>query len=73
MVPCDRERGRGQKMKYRKFHLNRSIKNYCEAGQTLKQVTQRGCRVTILGNIEKLTVCGLGQPDLADPILNKGI
>lgn len=56
VVPCDSKRDNGQKLKYSKLHFNRSIKKLCEGGQTLKQVTQRGCRVTIFENIEKPTV-----------------
>ncbi|KAK4821170.1 hypothetical protein QYF61_014657 [Mycteria americana] len=48
VVLSDRTRGNGHKVKYKKFHLN--IRN--THGQTLEQVAQKGCRVSILGEIK---------------------
>ncbi|KAK4827150.1 LOW QUALITY PROTEIN: hypothetical protein QYF61_015104 [Mycteria americana] len=40
---------------------------YWEGGQTLEQVTQRGCGVSIHGAIQSLTGHGPGQPALGGP------
>lgn len=46
------ERQKGKESKGRKFHLK--VKN-CEGGQTLAQVPQRGCEVSVLGDTQNLT------------------
>lgn len=48
MVPSDRLRGNGHELKHRKLHLN----VYFKADQTLAQVAQRCCRVSILGDTQ---------------------
>lgn len=55
-VPSDRTRSKEQKLKYRKFHLNIAIFFCCEDSQPLEQVTQRGCGVSILGDIQDPTL-----------------
>ncbi|KAK4809646.1 hypothetical protein QYF61_002102 [Mycteria americana] len=40
---------------------------YCEGGQTLEQVAQAGCGVSILGYIQNPTGRGAEQTALADP------
>lgn len=41
----------------------------CEVGQTVEQVAQRGCGVSIPGIIQNLTGHGPGQPAPRDPAL----
>ena len=41
-------------------------------GQTLEQTAQRGCRVSILGDIQNLTGHGPEQPAVTDPALSRG-
>ncbi|KAK4811097.1 hypothetical protein QYF61_016383 [Mycteria americana] len=63
--------GNGHKLKYRKFCLNIRKKTplfYCEGGQTLEQVAQRGCGVSVLGDIKNPTGCGPEEPALVDPV-----
>lgn len=45
------------------------IIKYCEGGKTLEQVAQTDCGVPIPGDIQNMIV----QPDLADPILSRGL
>lgn len=47
--------------------------SYCKCGQTLKQVTQRGFRVCILGEIQKPIRYGPEQPSLGDLALYRGL
>ncbi|KAK4819917.1 LOW QUALITY PROTEIN: hypothetical protein QYF61_014652 [Mycteria americana] len=51
VVPSDRTRGNGHKWKFRKFHLNEKALFNGKGGQTLKQVAQKGCGVSVLGDI----------------------
>ena len=41
---------------------------YCEGGQALEQVAQRGCGVSILGEVQKLTGRSPGQMALGAPV-----
>lgn len=54
-----------------KLHLN-TIKDYyyCAGAQTLEQVAQRHCGVSILGEVQNSTAHGPGQPALGDPALS---
>lgn len=55
-VPTNRTRGNGHELKIRKFLLK--TKNhffYSECGQTLEQVTQRGCKLFPCGDSQKKT------------------
>ncbi|KAK4822670.1 hypothetical protein QYF61_019037 [Mycteria americana] len=74
MVPSDRTGGNGHKLKYRKLHLNirKLFFFYCEDDQTLEQIVHRGCGVSVLEDIQNLTVHGPGQPAPADPALSRG-
>lgn len=42
--------------------------SYCEGGQTLDQVAQRWCGVSILGDIQNLDEHGPRQPAIVDPV-----
>jgi len=48
VVHSDRMRGNGHKPNYRKLHLD-IVETffYCEGGQTLEQVAERGCVVSV--------------------------
>jgi len=45
--PTDKTRANGNKSKNVKFQLNTKSLFYCESGQTLEQVSQRGCGASI--------------------------
>lgn len=59
VVPSERARCKGHKLKYRKYPLNVTESFFfffsCEDGQTLKQVAQRLCEVFILKDIQDST------------------
>ena len=38
--------------------------SYCDGDQALEQVAQRGCGISILGDTQKLSGHGPGQPTL---------
>lgn len=40
--------------------------------KTLEEVTQRGCGVSILDDIQQPTGCSHGQPALSNPTMRKG-
>ena len=67
----DRTRRNGCKLKYRKFSLSR--RRSCEGSQTVEQVAQRGCGLSIFGDTQNLTGHGPGQPAVADPALSRGL
>ena len=46
---------------------------YCDGDQTLEQITQRGCGVFILGDIQNPAGHSPEQPALADPVLSRGL
>lgn len=53
MVPNKRARGNEDKLKDKDFCLSIiKIFYYCESGQTLAQVAQRGCGFSILDGIQ---------------------
>ena len=62
VVPSDRTRCKGRKLKDVKFHLSGTkIFFCCEDGQTLEQAAQRACEVSVLGNIQDPTGHSLEQ------------
>jgi len=64
----------GHKLYYRKFHLKvRKSFFYCKHDQTLAQVAQRGCGVSILEDIQNLTGRGPEQRAVGDPALSRGM
>jgi len=71
IVPSERSRGNGCKLKYRKLNLNIGKKNYGKHDQTLEQVAQRGCENIHLWIFQNLTTEGPGQPALAGPALSR--
>lgn len=52
LMPSDRSRGNCHNLKHRKFHLN----IFSKADQTLTQVAQRGCEISVLG-VDVLLCC----------------
>jgi len=64
VVPSDRTRGSG----HVKVNLNiRKCFFHHEEGQILAQVAQRGCGVSILGDVQNLAGLGPGQPAVGAP------
>jgi len=58
----DRTKANGQKLKYKKCHLNMRKKLfYCEGGQSLEEVLQRDCGVFILEDSQYVTGHGPKQ------------
>jgi len=55
VVPSDKTRSNGHKLKYRKFQVNTNYFFFFPTGQALEQVNQRCCGVSILGDTWKLT------------------
>lgn len=70
--PRDRMRSMMQELKYQKFYLNRKRSFFhCQSCSTLEKVAQRGCRVSILGDIRNLTGHDPEQPALIDCAFSK--
>ncbi|PKU42205.1 hypothetical protein llap_7501 [Limosa lapponica baueri] len=69
IVPSDRTRDNGRKLKQRVVHMN--IRKHfifqSEGDQVLAQVFQRDCAVSILEDIPKPSRHGPGQLGLGDP------
>jgi len=61
LVPRDRTRGNGHRLKHSKFCLNIRL-FYCECGQTLAEVAQRAYGVSSLRGIQNLPGHGPEQP-----------
>lgn len=67
VVLSDRSRGNGHIMK-RRFPVNiRKHFLHHEVDRALTQATQGGCGVSFLGDIQKLSGHGPGQPNLSGP------
>lgn len=64
VVLTDRARGNGHTLKHKKTQNS----FYCEGDVTLDQVSQKGCGVPILGDIQNLTRHGPGQAAFAGPV-----
>jgi len=65
-VSSDRTRGNRQRLKHKRFHLNvKETLFHCEDDRV--QVAQQGCGVYTLGDIQKLSGYGPGQPAFGDP------
>ncbi|KAK4828607.1 hypothetical protein QYF61_000059 [Mycteria americana] len=62
-----RTRGSGHKLKHRRLCLNFRKHFFFEVDQALEEVAQGGCSVSILGDTQKWSGHGPGQPALADP------
>lgn len=72
VVPTEQTISNGHKSKYKKFHLN--TKNPFPTVTVIKhynRIAQRGCGVSIHGDIQISTGHGSGQPALTDAALSK--
>jgi len=67
VVPIDRARSNGHKLNHMKLYPNTRKTFYWESGQTLEEVAQGGCGVSIFGDIPDLTGHCPVQPAPADP------
>jgi len=67
VVPSDRTRGNGHKLKNMKFHLN-TVKDFLLLGWSNTGTgCQRSCGYSTLGDNQNPSGHGPGQPALADP------
>jgi len=72
VVPSNRTRDNGHKLKHKKFHLNMR-NNFFEGGRALAQAAQRCCGVSFSGGIQNPPGCGPVQPALGHPALAGGL
>jgi len=65
VLPADRTRGSGHKLKNINCHLNTQKHAFtCEDDRALEQVSQRGCEVSIHGDVQNPKGNDPGQPGL---------
>lgn len=74
LMPGDRTAGSGHRLEYRKFYF--SVRNsrlfYYKCDQTLEQVAQRDCGISILGG-NKTQLDSPEQPAVADSALSRAV
>jgi len=71
LVPSERTRGSGhQQLQEIPFKQKKKL-FYCDSGQTLEQVTQRGCEASTFGVTQTPTRHSPEKPALVDPALSR--
>jgi len=74
VVPSNRTRGNGHKLKHRKFHVNMRKNFFYFGGDgALEQAAQRGCELSFSGDIQDPPGRGPVQPAVGDPALAGGL
>lgn len=67
VVPRDRTRSNGHRLKHRKLHLHMTKLFHCEGDKALVQVAQEGCGIPIPGDIKNPSGYDSGQPAVSGP------
>lgn len=71
VVLCDRRRGNGNQQKHRQIQSDIQKNILLGGGKTLAWISQRGCGVTTLGDVQNPTDHSPDHPAVADPALRR--